>query len=48
MAAIYQDFKWFGFWISDPIRNLHPLQPKLFLTIQNPDKSGFQIPTVYQ
>ena len=31
------DFKWLGFWISDPIRNLDHLQPNLFTTIQNPD-----------
>ena len=28
-------------------RNLDHLQPNLFLTIQNPDQSGFQIPTVF-
>ena len=33
--------------ISDPIRNPDHLQPNLFLIIQNPDKSGFQIPTVF-
>ena len=33
MAAICQDFKWFGFRISDPIRNLDHLQPNLFSII---------------
>ena len=33
MAAICPDFKWFGFWISDPIRNPDDLQPNLFLII---------------
>ena len=37
MAAIYPDFKWLGFQISDPILNLDHLQTNLFLTIQNPD-----------
>ena len=35
-----------GFRISDPIPNPDHLQTNLFLTIQNPDKVGFQIPTV--
>ena len=33
MTATCPDFKWFGFWISDPIQNLYHLQPYLFLTI---------------
>ena len=37
MAAICPDFKWFGFWSSDPIQNLEQLQNNLFLTVQNPD-----------
>ena len=36
MVAICSDFKWLGFWISDPIQNPYNLQPNLFLTIQNP------------
>ena len=35
------------FRISDPIQNPDHLQPNLFLTIGNPDKSRFQISTVY-
>ena len=37
MVAICPDFKWLGFWISDPIHNLDTLQPNLFVTIQNQD-----------
>ena len=37
MAAIYPNFKWLGFRISDHIQNPDHLQPNLFLTIQNPD-----------
>ena len=37
-----------GFQISDPVQNPDPLQPNLALTIQNPDKSGFQILTVFR
>ena len=33
MAAIYLDFKWLGFQISDPIQNPYQMQPKIFLTI---------------
>ena len=29
----------------NPFKNTDHLQPRLFLTIQNPDWSGFQIPT---
>ena len=32
---------------SDPIQNPDHLQTNLFLTIPNPDKVGFQIPTVF-
>ena len=46
MVAICLDFKWLGFLISDPIWNPDHLQLNLFLTIQNPNQSGFQIPTV--
>ena len=46
MAAICPNFKWLGLQISDPIWNLYHLQPNLFLIIQNPDFSGFQISTV--
>ena len=46
LSAIFLDFKWLGLWISDPVWNLDRLQPNLFLTIQYPDTSGFQIPTV--
>ena len=46
MAAIYLDFKWFDFWISDTIRNPNHLRTYLFLTIWNLDQSGFQFPTV--
>ena len=46
MAAICPDFKWLGFRISDAIQNPDRLQPNLSLTIGNPDKSGFQIPTI--
>ena len=44
MVAISNDP---DFHISDPIQNLDQLQPNLFLTIQNLDKSSFQIPSVY-
>ena len=37
MAAICPDFKWLGSRILDTIPNPDYLQPKLFLTIQNPD-----------
>ena len=47
MVAICLDFKWLGFWISDPIWNPDHLQPYLWMTIQNPDLSGFQISTVF-
>ena len=30
MAAICTDFKWLGFWISDPFQNPDHLQPNLF------------------
>ena len=46
MVAICPGFKCLGFLISDPIPNSDHLQPNLFLTIQNPDYSRFQIPTV--
>ena len=46
MAAIGLDFKWMGFRISDSTQNPDHLQLTLFLTIQNLDKSVFQIPTV--
>ena len=46
MAAICSDFKWLGFHISDSIKKPGHLQTNLFLTIPNPDQSGFQIPTV--
>ena len=46
MAAICPYFKWLDFHISDPIQNLDHLQTKLFSTIQNPDSSRSQIPTV--
>ena len=36
-----------GFRISDPIQNSDHLQTNLFLTIQNPILSGFQIPTLF-
>ena len=36
-ADICPDFKWLGFWISDPIRNPDYFQPKLFCTIQIPE-----------
>ena len=42
MAAICLDFKWLGFWISDPIQNQDHLQPNLFLTI--PKSRQVQIP----
>ena len=45
MAAICPYFKWLGFQISFPMQNPDHLQ-NLFLTIQNPDLSVFQIPTV--
>ena len=47
MVAICPDFKWLGFRISDLSPNPDHLQPNLFMTIQNPDLSGFQIPTVH-
>ena len=37
MAVICLDFKWLGFWISNPIQNSDHLQPNLFWTIHNPD-----------
>ena len=43
-GAICAIFIWLG-RISDPIQNPGRLQPNLFLTIQNPDQSRFQIPT---
>ena len=46
MAVICPDLKWLGFQISDPIQNPKHLLHSLFLNIQNPDQSGFQIPTV--
>ena len=45
-VAIYPDLKWLGFWISYPIQNLDHLKTNLCLAIQNPDLSGFQIPSV--
>ena len=47
MAPISSDFKWEGFHILDPIQNSDYLQPNLFLTVQNPDLSKYQIPSVY-
>ena len=44
MAAIWPDFKWLDFWISDPNQNPDHLQPNLFSTIQNPD---FRSPPLY-
>ena len=41
MAVICMHFKWLGFRIQDPIQNLDYLQPNLFWTIGNPDKSRF-------
>ena len=41
IAAFCPDFKWMAFQILDHIWN-----PEPFETIPNPDKSGFQIPTV--
>ena len=38
-------FKWFGFWILDPIQNM---RTKLFLTICNPGMNRSQIPTVFR
>ena len=46
MVPISPCFKWLGLQISDPIWNLDNLKTNLFLTIQNPDKSRFQIHTV--
>ena len=46
MAAIYLDFKWFDFWISDTFQNPNHLRTYLFLTIRNLDQSGFKFPTV--
>ena len=46
MAPICPDFKWLCFRISDPIWNPDHFQPNLFLTIPNPNRFGFQIPTV--
>ena len=48
MATIFPDCRWLGFQISYPIWNLDHLQTNLFLTIQNPDVSGFQILTVLE
>ena len=48
MASICPDFKWFGFQISDPIQYPGRSQTNLFLTIQNPDKFGFQMPTLVE
>ena len=47
MAPICLDLKSLGVRISDPIWNPDHLQPNIFLAIQNPDYSGFQIPTVF-
>ena len=46
MVAIFPDYKWLGFRISDPIESSDHLQPNLFWTIQNSDKVKLQIPTV--
>ena len=46
MVAIYKDFKWLGFWISDPFQNLDHLQTNLFLTIPNSEDYWLQIHTV--
>ena len=41
--------KWHPFVrISNPILNPDHLKPNLFSTIRNPDKSGYQIPTVFK
>ena len=45
-ALICSDFKWLGIRISVLNWNPDHLQPDLFLTIQNLDQSGFQIPIV--
>ena len=37
MAPVCTDFKWFGFWFSGSIKYPDHLQPKLLLTIPNPD-----------
>ena len=43
MVAICQDFKWLGFWISDPIPNPDHLLPNLFSIICTPlYKKGIQ------
>ena len=41
MAAICPDFKWLGFCISDPFRNLDYLQPILFSSIQSQTSPDF-------
>ena len=48
MVAICPHSKRSGFQISDPIQNPDHLRPNLFWTIQNPDKVGFQICTVFR
>ena len=45
IVAIFQDLKWSGFRILDPIWNPDHLETNLFSKIQNPDESEFQIPT---
>ena len=39
MAPIRPDFKWLGFWISDPIQNPDNLSPNLFLIIHGQKKN---------
>ena len=48
MAANLVGFQIVGIPNSDIIRNPDHLLNKLFLTMQNPDKSRFQIPTEYK
>ena len=45
-AGPIPNFKWSGSQISDHIQNSDHLQIDIFLTIQNPDSSIFQIPIV--
>ena len=48
MAAICPDFKWLGFWISDPIRNPDHLQPKLFWPFKIQTRSNFRSPLYFE
>ena len=47
MAAIYQDFKFLGFGVSNPIQNPDHLQHNLYLTIQIQTSPDFRSPLYF-